>query len=204
MVHITRFRAILAGADGDHTKDRNAPGSRDEISGKVLEIFDTLECFDLDKWAKGVTTPYDTTELPAVGRVFALAIRLYCILTLPSLADALAGSSAASGHSRYPDLCAYDGLRIQYREQLIVQLRDIWDRIEYQGGIAWPLVVAGVAATDSVEQDRDFIDQCMWEIWNKPSAGATFIIALEKLRIFWRSGKSGWEDCFDEPTPCYA
>lgn len=90
-----------------------------------------------------------------------------------------------------------------HREELLALLRQTWDSLRYHGGLAWPLIVAGVAASDGSAQDRDYIDRRLCYIWQRPLTAATFLLAVEKLRAFWRSGKTGWEDCFDEPTPCY-
>ncbi|KAJ3492580.1 hypothetical protein NLG97_g5289 [Lecanicillium saksenae] len=198
IVHINRMRAACA-----KFAMRPTPESQAAMARKVSEMFEKLQDADLDEWSQGVDWTHDKEKLKLAARIFLVAVRLYGILTLPSPVVMPWVASSAQAQSKIPGMSAYETVRLQHHQELMALLREDWETIEYQGSIAWPLIVAGVASAKGPAEDCGFIDHCLGTIWRKPSAAATFLLALQKLRDFWRSGKTGWEDCFDEPTPCY-
>ena len=94
----------------------------------------------------------------------------------------------------------YESLRVHHREELLRMLRRQWDRDELKYWLAWPFLVVGVAVADDTETQR-FVDGSLLEIGKIPSVTSSFISVLYKLRVFWASGSTEWDDCFDEPVP---
>ncbi|OAR00516.1 hypothetical protein LLEC1_00844 [Akanthomyces lecanii] len=65
--------------------------------------------------------------------------------------------------------------------------------------LAWPLAVVGVTLTgDGDAAAREFVTQTLLQISTHRDAYYGPTLALNKLRKFWASGKTGWEDCYDE------
>ncbi|EGX93633.1 C6 zinc finger domain protein [Cordyceps militaris CM01] len=196
LVHISRLRAKLA--------QRDTKPDKSSIEQKVRHILDSVSRFDADDWA---TKPMFRDQIDTVaiaGRIFAIAVRLYGILTLPP--SAVAAWSVASELSQPTSASApaavYDALRISQRRELLALARQSWGRLKHTTSLCWPLVVAGVAFADGAAADQDFIETSLLSIWSLPNTSACFILTIRALRRFWTSGKTGWEDCFDQPLAC--
>jgi hypothetical protein len=64
--------------------------------------------------------------------------------------------------------------------------------------LAWPLTVAGAALGAATAGEQAVVDVHMYAIGQSMDASDGILYALECLRRFWRSGKTGWEECFTE------
>ena len=199
-VHITRLRVSLA---------QGLPALNDVsvVASKVRQIFDNLWSLDLRYWLKdkfGDKDEEHQLQAHIIALIHAVAIRLYGILTLPKPAVATWLKSSPQVRSAYPAIpgCSpYEILRRRHREQLLEMLRQHWDQVKQKKWLAWPLTVVGVAVVDDTIANKAFVDQSLLAVWKIPDVPNSSITGLEKLRIFWQSGKMGWEDCFDEPIP---
>lgn len=170
----------------------------------VHEIFDFLCSFDVDSWAREEGSK-GTSIAPTLNKAFAVAIRLYGILTLPQSATAAWASSSPAAILAYPQLpgqSSYESVQGSHLEELLELLRFAGKEFENQLKFSWPLVVAGVAASE--EEDRELIRRSLMSIWECPSTTFIFIGVVQRLQTFWRSGSGEWEDCFDAPYYIYA
>ncbi|XWW95930.1 hypothetical protein V2A60_003899 [Cordyceps javanica] len=176
-------------------------GNLRALQHRMQLVLQRIDMFDPDAWAKELEY-YSEDATSAIGQIFQIATRLYGILALPvsvtapALAAAYPGVASASGPGS-----AYDSLRVSQRTQLVECLRDTWPLMPQISNMSWPLLVAGVALADGSWEDRDFVADCMDRIWKQPMGDISPLMGLEKLQQFWKSGKRGWEDCFDEPVP---
>lgn len=177
------------------------------VAAQVQETFDTLFLFDLGKWVEqryGDKGDEVRRQARIMGRIYAVAIRLYGILTLPPSATAAWAASSSPIESSYPaspGCSVYESLCRQHRDELLGLLRKWSGKGRLKVWLAWPLIVAGVAVADDAVENQLYIDASLLAIWRVPDVSNSSITALEKLRVFWLSGKTGWEDCFDEPIP---
>ncbi|TQV95489.1 DUF300 domain-containing protein [Cordyceps javanica] len=203
-VRITRLRVALAGP--------RSPPEHAVVDAKVKAILDMLWNADLDGWVRdqyGDKSEALQDKARSLAPIYAVAIRLYGILTLPPSAVSAWAGSTAEARRRYPAVPGgggggggvYEGLRRGHRDELLQMLREGWATITRKMWLAWPLTVVGVAVADDHAANRVFVDRCLLAIWRMPDVSNSSITALEKLRVFWLSGKTGWEDCFDEPIP---
>ncbi|KAM3485205.1 hypothetical protein MY8738_001453 [Beauveria namnaoensis] len=193
LVHITRLRVSVV---------NNRPPRKANLALAVQDIFNTTWRFDADAWAESKSWQGEVDIGRVMGRVFPLAIRLYGILTLPEaslVAWAASSADIATAYARLPGRSVLDSLRIQHREELLSLMRSSWYLLKYKTSLVWPLLVAGVAAADSTAKDREFIEGCLEAILAMPITACSFITVVDKLRAFWASGKTEWEDCWDEP-----
>lgn len=194
MVHITRLRVSVA-------DNRQLP--RASLALKVQDMFNTTWHFDPDEWAESDSWHGEVEVGRVYGRVFPIAIRLYGILTLPASALIAWATSSAEiklAHATLTGHSIVESLRIQHREELLALLRKNWGAVKYKPALVWPLLVAGVAVVDGAAEDRQFVEDCLDTILAMPITACSFITVVDKLRAFWRSGNTEWEDCWDEPT----
>lgn len=176
---------------------------RASLALKVQDMFDTTWRFSADEWAGSESWRGEVEVGRVYGRVFPIAIRLYGIQTLPASALAAWAASSPEIETAYATLAGSsiaDSLRVQHREELLALLRKNWAAVKYKPALVWPLLVAGVAAVDGEAEDRQFVEDCLETVLAMPITACSFITVVDKLRAFWRSGKTEWEDCWDEPT----
>ncbi|TQV96049.1 DUF300 domain-containing protein [Cordyceps javanica] len=193
-VHITRLRVAVA-------YNRQPP--RNSLALQVQDIFNATWHFDPDEWAESDSWKGELEVGCVMGRVFPVAIRLYGILTLPRFAIVAWAVSSADKRVAYmalPGESIFDSLRVRHKREILALIRRHWDILQYKTSLVWPLLVAGVAAVDGPAEDRKYIEECLQAIVSMPITACSFITVIDKLRAFWASGKSEWEDCWDEPT----
>lgn len=201
-VRITRLRVLLA-------RGKAAPAHA-SVAVKMQAIFDTLLLFDLEAWVAdrfGDKSDEARQQARIMGPIYAVAIRLYGILALPASAVAAWAMLPPQATSAYPAVvgCStHESLRRRHRDELLRLLRGSWAHVQLKMWLTWPLAVVGVAVADgddAAAANQDFVDASLLAIWRLPDVSSSSITALEKLRVFWGSGKTGWEECFDEPIP---
>ncbi|KAJ3496942.1 hypothetical protein NLG97_g2285 [Lecanicillium saksenae] len=185
-------------------RGRVADGTITDFALKLAtrDLLNNISTFDAGEWGCNMKA-IAGSRASSFARIFQVSTRLYGILSLPS--SAIVSWSTASVCPQLPHLGAYQSVRVINRQTLLELL------YQYRGAFArdihltWPLVVAGVSlAGDGSVEDRNFIAESLLAIWSNPLARRSPLLCLEKLRIFWASGKTAWDDCFDEPTPCNA
>ncbi|KAJ3491023.1 hypothetical protein NLG97_g5669 [Lecanicillium saksenae] len=184
--HINRLRVNVA---------TTTPTNTDAVA---RDLFDTLERVDTDSWIREKKWE-KRPEVRCLAQIFQVAAGLYGIVALPQAA--VASWAVSAGHGDGTRLSAYNDVRTLYRLKLIKLLRKICLTLKELRQINWPLVVAGVATTADDAGDRDWIAQRLYDTWQQECTQFPSIICRNKLRDFWKSGKSAWDDCFDEPVP---
>ncbi|KAM3447682.1 hypothetical protein MY3296_008486 [Beauveria thailandica] len=165
-----------------------------ELRQRMQHVFRQINAFDPRAWADELAF-YSGAVTPAIGRLFQLATCLYGLLSLPA---SIAAPPPPLLATTSPGVAS---LRVSQRTELLACLRDTWPALPATTNMSWPLLVAGVAAVDGPVEDREFVARCLDKTWRSPLGNVAPLLVLEKLRAFWKSGKRGWEDCFDEPTP---
>ncbi|XWW92754.1 hypothetical protein V2A60_000680 [Cordyceps javanica] len=174
-------------------------------NASVRELFRKISAFDHEAWAKTITFEVAAT-VSTLGRIFQVAVRLYGILSLPP--SATVSWALACGYPRLPDLSMYESVRVSHRRELLGLLYPFRGTFKKVLALSWPVTVAGVSLAGpgagpggSYAQDRRFIAETLLDMWTSRLARCGPILCLEKLRAFWASGKTAWDDCFDEPVP---
>ncbi|KAJ3493702.1 hypothetical protein NLG97_g4564 [Lecanicillium saksenae] len=160
----------------------------------IKKVFKKLSGVDIDSWVRK-DNPLESDIAYEMGRIFCSAVWVYGLLTLPrSALSAWATTQPGIGSN-----ASFESLLSFYTSQLLEQLRELFPLVAYKPSFKWALAVAGVATATRAPADRSFVDDCLLSIWLHPQSSGAVLICLEKLRAFWSSGKTGWEDCFDEP-----
>ncbi|OAQ96194.1 hypothetical protein LLEC1_03076 [Akanthomyces lecanii] len=177
--------------------DDNCPKAL--LERTVRDLFDRVSAFNHDRWAE--TIAFEAGDLAAtMSRIFQVAVRLYGILSLPH--SAIVYWAVATRYPRLPGASIYDSVRIAHRRELLDLLYPFRGRFRSLLSLAWPVTVAGVSlGGDGSAEDCRFIAEALLGMWKSPLSRVGPILCLEKLRVFWDSGKTVWDDCFDEPVP---
>ncbi|KAJ6783771.1 hypothetical protein PWT90_07676 [Aphanocladium album] len=182
MVHITRLRVLV--------ESRTIMAAH--IQTIASKIFDRIDSFDPENWTETYKLP-TAPIVTSIARAYKAAVMMYGILTLPPSAFVAWSASRGVLHSRRR-------LFITQRDELVAQARKTWSALNSQSSLCWPLIVAGVALANGPLEDQEFVSSCIRTIWLHPNAYCGPIVCLDKIRALWQSGKTGWEDCFDEPV----
>lgn len=65
--------------------------------------------------------------------------------------------------------------------------------------ILWPVVVAGTAAATGTVENQMLVEMYLLNGVRDPFTGGCTGAALATMRKFWASGKTEWDECFDQP-----
>ncbi|KAJ3478130.1 hypothetical protein NLG97_g8659 [Lecanicillium saksenae] len=172
------------------------------LTAAARDHFDAIGAFDADKWARSTRFEVDSPA-SAFARIFQVAVRLYGILSLPP--SVVVSWALARSYPRLPRLSVYDSVLVSHRRKLLKKLYRYRGTFSNKRDMTWPLVVVGASLTgDGQDEDRNFVAESLLDIWRNPLARCSPVLCLEKLHIFWASGKKAWDDCFYEMTPCVA
>lgn len=161
-VRLTRLRVSLA--------DRNFPQDYDNVTSNVQVIFDRIWLFDLDRYIEQQFGKKDLevqAQARIMGRVYAVATRLYGILTLPRSSTAAWAVSSPEVRSSFPLIPGYilhESLGRQHRDELLGTMREHWGSVRLHKWLAWPLIVAGVVVVDGAVDHKEFVDKSLFSI----------------------------------------
>ncbi|KAJ3493886.1 hypothetical protein NLG97_g4445 [Lecanicillium saksenae] len=176
--------------------------TKQDVDITVRSLFRNVNACSAEVWAK--TMDFEIQKVAATfAGIFQAAVLLYGILSLPR--SAIASWAIASGHPVEKNMTIYECVRVSHRRKLLKLLYAYKDTFRSLLALNWPLAVAGASlGGDGNTEDRDFISESLLDIWKNPLSQCGPILCLEKLRAFWASGKTAWDDCFYEPTPSLA
>lgn len=148
-------------------------------------LLDQLLGFSPESYSEANGQPATRDKWLLVGRIHQSAAVLFCILSLQNvllLPDSLELSRTLRTH--------YD--------RLLLDLKEGFQYVGFKNCFFWPLVVAGAAAVRGSVFERTFIADLMRDAV-KDMGSSMPLLARKVLVAFWESGKTGWDDCFDQP-----
>ena len=167
------------------------------------QVLKEIESFDPVSWAK--KNEFATKEITLlIGQIYHAAVRLFATLTLPR----------AAVLATYRRQMSFQKLRASQRRAVVALVKQGLLVVEFSHSLAWPVIVAGVAAGTAyhaVENNHDyndalatqeFADRFYYKAWMEPISSIANFLILQKLRFYWKSRKTEWDDCFREPTAC--
>ncbi|KAJ3475606.1 hypothetical protein NLG97_g9398 [Lecanicillium saksenae] len=191
-VHITRLRRRVA---------TTTTITQDELVPIILSLFERLTSVDLTKWMQDIAA-FDAATNRPLAEMHRDAIWLYAILALPRAAMLKWALAQPQAPHRETDGDPYDYFLQLYTSRILEAMRALYPTIPYAPALSVALTVVGVAlASTGATEDREFVDRCLHDIWMMPVGSDSTYLRQRKLREFWVSGKTGWEECFYEPTP---
>lgn len=190
IIHATRLRHKLATTTDYLSK------STKTIHG----FFDTLTEFDIKAWA-GNDNPLGEASAQDMGELYRLAAWQYAVLTLPSSATRARAQNDELRRIQTENSKLQDLSQTSRKSELMQKIRTTFVKAEYPVAFKWPLLVAGVAAADGPTEDQAFVEECLQTLLDHPLSDGGLFLCLQRMRDFWESGKTAWEDCFHEPVP---
>lgn len=168
------------------------PGTVSDLIPEARSIFRHIQDFNTSEWKE--TYPA-TDDFVLLAETFKAAIILYGLLTLPRLL-------AAQCHC--PDSASTDIPRLYYRTLLFNFVVKGMDTVERNECFTWPIAVLGVAFHDGAPMIQSTLLQYLDGIIMRPGVDCGAVTLMLRLREFWGSGKSNWEDCFYRSTSVLA
>jgi len=120
-----------------------------------------------------------------VGAMYHMAVALYCILSLQSLAI-------------LPNTAEMNTMRSQFGDRLLHTLRKSVEKSRIAKFSTWPLVVAGVESAYRGEGSRNWVEAALGDL-SRSLGTSSMLKARAVLRRYWQRGKPGWDECFDCP-----
>lgn len=127
-----------------------------------------------------------TNDLLYVSLLFKSAVAVFAALTLPCTSQCSPCRPCAE-------------LQKNHRASLIHLLDTTSDFLPLLDHILWPVVVAGTAAATGTVEEQMLVEMYLLNGVRDPFTGGCTGAALATMRRFWASGKTGWDDCFDQP-----
>lgn len=163
------------------------PGAADEaIRGEAEELLERIEGFSPEQWAtENISYASYQEDWDCIGTIYKSAIAIYCILSMQSLLI-------------FPSTPELESKRTAHGNRLMKCLAKGLLSPRLSKFMMWPGMVAGVEAVNRGTTVREIVAGQL-ALMSKDMGTATPLQAVGVLRKFWASGKTGWDDCFDEP-----
>ncbi|KAI1757696.1 hypothetical protein F4782DRAFT_479515 [Xylaria castorea] len=120
-----------------------------------------------------------------VARIHQSATVLFCILSLQNVL-------------LLPESIELSRVLRTHYDRLLLDLKEGFQYVNFKNCFFWPLVVAGAAAVRGTTFERAFVADLMSDSV-KDMGSSMPLLARKVLMVFWGSGKTGWDDCFDQP-----
>ncbi|OKL56122.1 hypothetical protein UA08_08707 [Talaromyces atroroseus] len=154
-----------------------------ELAHEAYDILDVVLSFSPENWAKTKTKALQK-DCMLLGNLYKAAVALFCISSLQSV-------SALPMTPFLTRTCAALSQQLQsfLGEALLSQ--------KFERIIIWPLVVLGAEAVRGDAAMRDFVRKGLLEV-SGYTGTITPRMAKSVVERFWASGKTRWDDCFDE------
>lgn len=121
-----------------------------------------------------------------VSLLFKSAVAVFASLTLPCTSRCPSHKPCARVHEAH-------------RANLFHLLDTTSEFLPLLDHILWPVVVAGTAAATGSVEDRMLVEMYLLNGARDPFTGGCTGSALATMRRFWGSGRTRWDECFDQP-----
>ncbi|KAI0486979.1 fungal-specific transcription factor domain-containing protein [Xylaria cf. heliscus] len=148
-------------------------------------LLDRLLDFSPPLYASANSTPTTQANWLLVARIYQSSAVLFCILSLQHVL-------------LLPESLELSRLRSTHYDRLLLDLREGFRHVNFKNCFFWPLVVAAAAAARGSAFERAFLADLMSD--SVADMGSSMPLLARRVMVaFWDSGKSGWDDCFDQP-----
>jgi hypothetical protein len=162
---------------------KHDPSESEDLSQEAYEILRSVHDFSPEQWA--ASKPSSTKDWVLIGTTYQVAVELFCIYSLQSVSILLEIPSLRP-------LCTTHGQPLQELLTEALLSRHI------KRFMIWPLILLGVEAVHGTAEMRTFVTTQLTELsYDVGTYGP--LTANGVLESFWASGKTRWDDCFDQP-----
>jgi len=154
-----------------------------DLSHSAHDILRSIYDFSPEQWEN--SKPSSRADWISLGSTYQAAITLYCVYSLQSL-------SILPQSPSLRDCCDRNG------QMLWSCLSETLASPKTRRFALWPLVLLGVDAINIDTTRRVFIQTNLLEM-SRHLGTRVPLIAKGVLERFWTSGKTKWDECFDQP-----
>ncbi|KAJ2893346.1 C6 zinc finger domain-containing protein [Zalerion maritima] len=176
--------AAAAAAESTNAEPCAASKSTKDLSQEVHEILNRIRCFSSAQWAS--SKPSAKEDWVLLGKIYQVAVAIYCISSLQSLL-VLPPTSSFLRTCR----CTY-----AHTLQTLIDEALLSPRIKR--AVLWPLVMLGMEAANTVPEMRSFVAKTLPEM-SRSMGTCVPLTAKGVLERFWASGGARWDACFERP-----
>jgi hypothetical protein len=199
-----RERRAMADRTGSRSASRRQSGNIDAQARRVCynqeadQFLRHIISCDVYKWAAEKDADRGhVDDWASIGTMYRDAMVVFAVLSL-SIAPATATDQNVppiSGSEGGEQLSLLD-LHVQ---QLAMTIDTIAKRKEpISMAACWPMIVLGVAPNlRTIFDHRDLVSRCLSRLAVEHGTALPFR-AKEVLETFWASGKTSWDECFDQ------
>lgn len=155
---------------------------------EVLGVMDDIEEFDPDTWEE-VYSFESQPNYVLWGYTFKAAVGLYLCASLPPVLVAKAVPPS------------FESAKRNYVDRLMASISALQLTDDYSvHGLAWPLAVLGVGVADLQPVYRRRVEEMFAPLHESRIADPiSSSLLIKKLRKFWLSGHTAWDECFYSP-----
>ncbi|KAK4069336.1 transcriptional regulator family: Fungal Specific TF [Trichoderma harzianum] len=121
-----------------------------------------------------------------IALLFKSSVAIFAALTLPCTSQCSPSRPCAE-------------LQKVHRANLFHLLDTTAEFLPLLDHILWPVVVAGTAAATGTVENQMLVEMYLLNGVRDPFTGGCTGAALATMRKFWTSGKTEWDECFDQP-----
>lgn len=138
-----------------------------------------IQAFSPQRWGE---SKLEATHIwVLVGAIYQEAVALYCISSLQSL-SVLPSTLSSPTHAQLLHLLLGEALSYLSVKRFML----------------WPLVILGVGAVTGGTATRAFVEKELTEMSYHVGSHAP-LAAIIRLKMFWASGETSWDACFNRP-----
>ncbi|KAL7941555.1 hypothetical protein V8C42DRAFT_178062 [Trichoderma barbatum] len=151
----------------------------------LCEILDRIDMYSVQIVTESIDEKV-ASDLLFVSLLFKSAVAVFAALTLPCTSQCSSPRSCAE-------------LQKVHRANLFHLLDTTSEFLPLLDHILWPVVVAGTAAATGTVENQMLVEMYLLNGVRDPFTGGCTGAALATMRRFWTSGKTEWDECFDQP-----
>ncbi|KAL7934408.1 hypothetical protein V8C35DRAFT_41657 [Trichoderma chlorosporum] len=162
-----------------------AAASEGSAEVSLCEILQRIDMYSIPIMKE----PLDEAKVNAllfISLLFKASVAVFAALTLPCTSKCSPSKSCAD-------------LQKFHRANLFHLLDTTAEFLPLLDHILWPVVVAGTAAATGTVENQMLVEMYLLNGVRDPFTGGCTGAALATMRRFWASGKTEWDDCFDQP-----
>lgn len=149
------------------------------IQNTINGILNRITAFDADNWKESFRMP-KCLDVPLIALLFKRAVYLYGLQTLFPLPESAI-------------------IEYEYRkEELLFLIRHMMYRRLCILALPWPLAVLGVSLRGSSKENQQVVLDGQAILEEIPMATCAVMMTTKKLKEFWASDKTTWDDCWQE------
>lgn len=154
-----------------------------ECQGAARDVLADVLAFSSEEWSEAKVS--FRQEWLLIARIFKAAIAAYCVASLQS--------ASALPHS--PELVkTKDG----ETSCLLELLQEAVTSPHVKKSLIWPLVVLGAINVEGRHASQTFVSKELSRL-SHGLGTALPLTAKSVLEAFWKSEKTSWDECFDQP-----